>query len=417
MSSKSNQNSRMRHSQPKPKAAAWAVLIGILFIAANMRAPLTSVGPLIGLIREHMHISSTLAGMITTLPLLAFAIFSPFVPRLGRKLGIERIILASVLFLTIGIVLRSLSGITTLYLGTAILGLSIAVCNVLLPSLIKREFPERIGLMTGMYSISMNLFGAAASGISVPLAIGMGLGWQGALGVWGVLSFVSILCWLPHLKRHTGGVAVVQGQVSGRQVNLWRSPLAWQVTMFMGLQSMVFYVIIAWLPEILQEQGISADRSGLLLSVMQLALLPFTFIVPVMAGRMRNQRLLVTFTFGLLLFGTLGLLYGSSALIIVWMIIIGIGGGFAFGLAMMFFGLRTENAHQAAELSGMAQSVGYLLAAIGPTMFGYLHDMTGGWTLPLWILVGASILIFIFGLGAGRDRYVNSGKQTNLEMD
>jgi CP family cyanate transporter-like MFS transporter len=319
-------------------------------------------------------------------------------------------VLVSVGFLTIGIMLRSLSGMATLYLGTAILGLSIAVCNVLLPSLIKREFPQRMGLMTGLYSISMNLFGAAASGISVPLATGLGLGWQGALGVWGILSFISILCWLPHLKRGNAGAVATQSQVSGKHVNLWRSALAWQVTMFMGLQSMVFYVIIAWLPEILKQQGISADQSGLLLSVMQLALLPFTFIVPVIAGRMRNQRLLVTFTFGLLLSGTLGLLYGSSGLIVLWMIILGIGGGFAFGLAMMFFGLRTENAHQAAELSGMAQSVGYLLAAIGPTMFGYLHDITGGWTLPLWILVGASVLLFIFGLGAGRDRYVSTDK-------
>ncbi|GAA0399956.1 MFS transporter [Paenibacillus motobuensis] len=404
--STSNQNSRMQHIQSEPRTAAWAVIIGILFIAANLRAPLTSVGPLIGLIRDHMHISNTLAGMITTLPLLAFAIFSPFVPRLGRKLGIELMILVSVVFLTIGIMLRSLSGMIPLYLGTAILGLSIAVCNVLLPSLIKREFPQRMGLMTGLYSISMNLFGAAASGISVPLATGLGLGWEGALGVWGILSFISILGWLPHLKRSTAGAVDTQSQVSGKHVNLWRSALAWQVTMFMGLQSMVFYVIIAWLPEILKQQGISADQSGLLLSVMQLALLPFTFIVPVIAGRMRNQRLLVTFTFGLLLSGTLGLLYGSSGLIVLWIIILGIGGGFAFGLAMMFFGLRTENAHQAAELSGMAQSVGYLLAAIGPTMFGYLHDITGGWTLPLWILVGASVLLFIFGLGAGRDRYV-----------
>lgn len=178
------------------------------------------------------------------------------------------------------------------------------------------------------------------------------------------------------MKRRTAGADAIQGQAAGQHVNLWRSTLAWQVTMFMGLQSMVFYVIIAWLPEILKQQGISADQSGLLLSVMQLALLPFTFIAPVIASRMRSQRLLVTLTFGLMLAGTLGLLYGSLGIIILWIIILGIGGGFAFGLAMMFFGLRTENANQAAELSGMAQSVGYLLAAIGPTLFGYLHNIT-----------------------------------------
>lgn len=392
------------------KSAIWMIIVGIIFIAANLRAPLTSVGPLVGPIRDNMHISNTSAGMITTLPLLAFAFFSPFVPRLGRKFGVELIVLISLIILTIGIFLRSLSGVTNLYIGTAVLGLAISICNVLLPSLIKREFPKRIGVMTGVYSISMTLFGAIASGISIPIAIGVGFGWQGALGIWGMLSFISILFWLPQMKHRHAQTATIHKQAVSNHVNLWRSSLAWQVTLFMGLQSTVFYVIIAWLPEILKQQGISSVQSGWLLSIMQLSLLPFTFIVPVIAGRMSNQRLLVTITSILLLTGTLGLLYGSSSMIVLWIIILGIGGGFAFSLSMMFFGLRTENSHQAAELSGMAQSVGYLLAAMGPTLFGYLHDVTNSWTIPLLILVGASILIFIFGLGAARDRYVGSTK-------
>ncbi|OMF65226.1 MFS transporter [Paenibacillus sp. FSL R5-0766] len=384
------------------------IILGIIVIAANLRTPLTSVGPLVGFIRDDVHISNTLAGLITTVPLLAFALLSPLVPKLGRRYGVERIILIALIFLTVGIVIRSLSGAVHLFIGTAVLGFAIAICNVLLPSIIKRDFPNKIGSMTGVYSISMNLCGAIASGISVPLAMNAGLKWQGALGIWGILSFVSILCWLPQLRNQTKQTATTSQHMASNDVNVWRSPLAWQVTLFMGIQSMVFYVLIAWLPEILKQQGIDSNQSGWYLSIMQLAMLPFTFIVPVIAGRMSNQRLLVVITSILLLTGTLGLLYGSSNVILLWIVILGIGGGFAFSLAMMFFGLRTENAHQAAELSGMAQSIGYLLAAIGPALIGYLHDATNSWHLPLFILLGASVLLFIVGIGAASNRVVGS---------
>ncbi|WP_394234109.1 CynX/NimT family MFS transporter [Niallia oryzisoli] len=396
------------NSKIHKQSASWIITLGIIFIAVNLRAPLISVGPLVDLIRDNLQISNTLAGMITTLPLLAFAFFSPFAPKLGRKFGVEFILLIAIIFLTIGIIIRSLSGIANLYIGTAVLGLAIAVCNVLLPSLIKREFPERIGMMTGVYAISMNLFGAIAAGISVPIAIGLDYGWQGALGIWGILSFVSILFWLPKVKRRDMKTSTANLQTAYNNVNLWRSKLAWQVTLFMGLQSTVFYVLVAWLPEILKQQGVSSDQSGWLLSIMQIVVLPFTFIVPIIAGRMSNQRLLVAITSISLLIGNVGLIYGSLNFIVLWIVMLGIGGGFSFGLAMMFFSLRTKNAGQAAELSGMAQSVGYLLAAIGPMFFGYLHDITNSWTIPLLILVGASVLLFIVGLGAAKNQYVGS---------
>ncbi|ACX65426.1 CynX/NimT family MFS transporter [Paenibacillus sp. Y412MC10] len=395
----------------KPKnvpSSIGLIILGIIVIAANLRTPLTSVGPLVSFIKDDVHISNTLAGLITTVPLLAFALLSPLVPKLGRRYGVERIILIALIFLTVGIVIRSLSGAVNLFIGTAVLGFAIAICNVLLPSIIKRDFPDKIGSMTGVYSISMNLCGAIASGISVPLAVNAGLKWQGALGIWGILSFVSILCWLPQLRNQANQTAKTSQKMVSNDVNVWRSPLAWQVTLFMGIQSMVFYVLIAWLPEILKQQGIDSNQSGWFLSIMQLAMLPFTFIVPVIAGRMSSQRLLVVITTVLLLTGTLGLLYGSSNVILLWIIILGIGGGFAFSLAMMFFGLRTDNAHQAAELSGMAQSVGYLLAAIGPALIGYLHDATNSWNLPLFILLGASVLLFLVGIGAASNRVVGS---------
>lgn len=185
------------------KAAPVMLIIGILFIAANLRAPLTSVGPLVSLIRDNLHISNTLAGTITSLPLFAFALFSPLIPRMARKFGTEVCFFGSVIILTLGILLRSYAGSFSLFLGTAIIGLAISASNVLMPSLIKKEFPNQVGVMTGLYSVSMSIFAALASGISIPLAVNSGLGWAGALKIWAVLSFISIIIWIPQLRKNS----------------------------------------------------------------------------------------------------------------------------------------------------------------------------------------------------------------------
>ncbi|ACL16276.1 major facilitator superfamily MFS_1 [Methanosphaerula palustris E1-9c] len=405
------------------------LIIGIVFIAANLRAPLTSVGSLVDLIRGSLHISNTLAGMITTLPLFAFAVFSPFAPKLARRFGTKLVLLWSLIFLMFGIILRSLSGVFGLFLGTAILGLSISVGNVLIPSLIKGEFPERVGVMTGIYSVSMNVFAALASGISIPIA-GMGLGWAGALSIWAALTFLSIILWIPQIKRRKHEmtiieetadieietdkediqeeiekIEVVKGEVV-EKVNLWKSPLAWQVTIYMGLQSLVFYCMVAWLPDILIHQGMDSGKAGWMLSLMQLALIPITFVGSVLAGRKANQRSLVIIGSLCVLVGFFGLLFGGSGFAFLWIIILGIGGGFTFSLSMMFFSLRTRNADEAARLSGMAQSIGYLLAAFGPMLLGFLYDSTNNWTLPLIMLIGVAVVCLFSGLGASRDLYV-----------
>ncbi|MBV6713208.1 MFS transporter [Paenibacillus chitinolyticus] len=400
-----------RQDQDTARTAGWLLIVGILFIGAVLRAPLTSVGPLIGTIKGELGISNTLAGTLTTLPLLMFAVISPFAPKWARKYGIEAVLLAAAAILTVGILLRSASGAGTLFLGTALLGVAIALCNVLLPSLIKRDFPARIGLMTGVYSVSMNLSGAAASGISVPAA--SGLGWKGALGAWAALSLLALLFWLPLVngsrkaRQGAARVSAVSANSSGNKaVSVWKSPLAWKVTLFMGLQSTFFYAFVAWLPAVLNTRGLSAEYAGWMLSLMQLALLPITFVVPILAARMANQRFLVTLTCVLFLAGILGLLLGSTALVPLWIILAGIGGGCAFSLAMMFFSLRTRSAQQSAELSGMAQSFGYLLAAAGPILFGFLHDTTGGWTTPLLLLAAIAVLLFVVGQGAAANGFV-----------
>lgn len=388
-------------------AQGWLLILGIILVAANQRAPITSVGPIIGNIREYTGISNTLAGMLTTVPLLAFAFMSPFAPKLARRYGMERVVFCALIVLLIGTLCRSLHGAGTLFAGTVLIGLAISVCNVLIPSLVKRDFSQKVGLMTGVYSVSMNLCGALASGISVPLAVGAGFGWQGALVCWGVLSVLAMGSWFPRL-RASKPQAAVSAASHAQGPSFWRSGLAWQVTIFMGLQSLIFYMLAAWLPEILVSRGMTADAGGWMLSLLQFAMLPFTLVVPIIAGRMQNQRILVALTFVLYLIGIGGLFTGNNTLVPLWSIMIGIAGAFSFSLAMIFFSLRTRTAQEAAELSGMAQTVGYIMAAIGPMLFGWLHDLTHGWDVPLLLLIAASILILIFGMGAARDRFVHN---------
>lgn len=400
----SQQHQRALEYKSLRYAGPWVLAAGVILVGANLRASITSVGPLIGLIKDSLHISNTLSGLVTTLPLLAFALLSPFVANLSRRFGSSRVIFAALLLLTAGIVVRSTLGVTALFAGTAMLGLAIAVCNVLLPSLIKEEFPHNSGLMTGVYSVSMNVVAATASGLSIPLALGGGMGWRGALGIWAVMGVIGILLWLPQVLK--ARKTVKKAAISDRTVNVYKSSLAWKVTLFMGLQSALFYIPAAWFPEMMTGQGMDSETAGWMLSMLLFSQMPVTFTVPIWAARLKDQRVLVLIMAALYFIGLGGFLLGATQWSVIWVICIGIAGGFAFPLVMMFFNLRTRTPQQAAELSGMAQSFGYLLAATGPTLFGYLHDATQGWTIPLLLLLGLSVLLVLAGLGAARKRYV-----------
>ncbi len=386
----------------------WLLLVGIVFIALTLRSPLTTVGPLTSSIRDNLGVSNVLAGFLTTIPLLAFAIISPFAPKIARRFGMELTLFGSLMLLTAGIIIRSLGTTPTLLIGTFLLGLAIAFGNVLLPSLIKLSFPLQIGLMTGIYSVSMNLSASIAVGVSVPLAQ-TAVGWQGALGMWSILAFVALLVWLPQLKNNR--LAAVP-EVTKEKLPLWRSPLAWSITLFMGFQSLLFYSTSAWLPEVLKAQGISADNAGWLVSLLQFSQLPITFIIPIIAGKVKDQRMIVVGVTTLYIIGYGGVLLGITSLTALWMIMIGLAGGAAFGLAMMFFTLRTRTPQEAANLSGMAQSFGYALAAIGPVLFGLLHDFTASWTVPMFILIVASVVILFTGMKAGKNEFVLSEEST-----
>ncbi|MBF4501355.1 MFS transporter [Savagea sp. SN6] len=382
---------------------SWLLIIGIMLIAANLRAPITAVGSLINDIVDDLQLSNAVAGSITTIPLLAFAIFSPFAPKIAQRFGLERTIFYSMIALTIGIFIRSTSSIALLFGGTILLGLAISIGNVLLPGYVKLKFPHQIGLMTGLYAVFMNIFGALASGISVPLSNVGSLGWQGALAVFGGLSLLATIVWMPQLKQN-----IVPPKVTSQEKkpSLLKSPLAWSVTLFMGTQSLLFYTIVAWLPPMLQTKGYSPESAGWMLFAVQMTIVPVTFIVPIIAGKMKNQFGLAIFTALAFATGIIFLIINEPILILPAVISLGIGAGSAFSLAMMLFTLRTNTVDEAAQLSGMAQSAGYLLAATGPVIFGKLYDLTLDWDTSLYILLSMTLIILFAGLYASQSKTV-----------
>lgn len=397
-------NNRIDQPLLNSRNLRWLLIIGVILVGANLRVPLTSAGALVSFIRDDFGISNALAGAITTLPLIAFALLSPFAPKIANKIGMERTIAISLALLIIGILIRSAGAIELLFTGTLLVGLGIAVGNVLIPGIIKMNFPFKIGLMTGLYAIVMNVFGALGSGLSIPIATSGSFGWRGSLVIWSGLALITLLIWLPQLmKKHDAKKKINNQKIGG----MLRSPLAWKITVFMGAQSLIFYTLITWLPTILTANGYDIHLAGWGVFIFQFASIPFTFIIPVIADRMKNQVMLAFVSSGLILAGIIGLLAGLSELSILWVVFLGIGNGSAFSLSMMFFTLRTKDGYEAAELSGMAQSLGYLLAAVGPVLVGGLQDITGSWTLPLAMMALFAIVMLIMGVASGKNKQVS----------
>ncbi|WP_408008211.1 CynX/NimT family MFS transporter [Pseudalkalibacillus sp. A8] len=399
------------HSENRKQIQIFILVIGIVFVSFNLRPAITSVGPLIPFIRDDIPISNGTAGLLTSLPLIAFAIVSPLVPKIARYFTNERALIIGLLLIIVGIFIRSITALFLLLVGTLIIGIGIAICNVLLPSVIKDKFPLKIALMTSLYSTAMGIFAASASGLSIPFASTMNLGWQFSLIIWTMPAIIAILIWLYIGKEIPSQEVEPTIPKSERLIKnrIWCSPLAWQVSIFLGLQSTLFYVSISWLPEILHDYGVSLVTAGWMLSFAQFIGLPASLLVPIIAGKFKSQSVVAVFMGIFAICGYSGLLLGSSfTVMVISLMLIGttLSGGFA--LALTFLGLRSKTSNQATELSGMAQSVGYLLAAIGPLAIGILFDLSGSWTIPLLSLIIISILVIIFGFQAGKDRFVLS---------
>jgi CP family cyanate transporter-like MFS transporter len=369
---------------------------GLLVVAANLRASLTGVGPLLDRVQADLGLAPAAAGLLNALPLLAFAVVSPLVPQLAARWGPERLLGVALVVLTLGIAVRWTPATIGLFAGTVLIGAGIAVGNVLLPSLIKRDFPTRVGLLTGAYATVMGGVAAVASGVAVPISQIAPGGWRAALGCWVVPALVALALWLPQLRapRPTGGVA------GGHRIP-WGSPLAWAVTAFMGLQSLGFYVVITWLPQVFQDSGVSAVAAGWLLFLYQAVAVLTGLAVPAVLRRARDQRALATVSSAVLLAGYLGLLV-APAWAVLWTVTLGLGGGACLVLALAFLGMRAPDPTSAGALSAMAQSIGYLVAAVGPVAFGLLHSDGSGWQAPIVLMCLAAAGQVVVAMVAGR---------------
>lgn len=387
----------------------WGVIIAIVFIASTLRAPLTSVGPVIEEIKQVMEIDNSVAGILTTIPLIIFAIVSPLVSKVTSRLTMSRTIFYSTILLIVALFLRIAGDFNLFIIGTLLLGIAIAFGNVVLPSYVKWYFPMQIGLATGIYSGTMNFTAGLGGGLSFPLSEISPIGFRLSLSFWIIFGVIALLLWIP--KARTGAkleqATVDQSKLkTSKKVNIVKSKLAWMVALTMGFQSMVFYTMVAWVPSILIDRGLEPTTAGYLLMLNQFSQVPMTFIFPIVASKLKDQRILVVIITILFLIGFSLFFTQSLVLLIIGIVIAGLAMGACFSLCMTFFSIRANTSEGSISLSGFGQSVGYLIAAIGPFLIGYLYDTTGSWNSGVVALIIMSILIFIFGYPAAKNKVV-----------
>jgi CP family cyanate transporter-like MFS transporter len=390
------------NSSTTKRAPTELVLIaGILLLAVNLRAPFTALAPVLTLVQEHFSLSTAAVGVLTSLPFFAFAAFSPVSATVAKRFGLERTIICALLLVGLGIALRSTGVVGLLYFGTAVIGIGIAFGNVLLPSLIKRDFAASVASLTGAYALAMGAGGALGSALVTPVA--HSYGWQLALAAFIVLPVVALLSWAPRWQAHEVYAPAARSPAQAKSI--WRSALAWHVTLFMGFNAMIFYVAVSWLPSILIDQGLTANQAGTMHGILQLATAIPGLILATVIRRMPDQRPAAVCVSLISAVSLLGLVF-VPGLAAVWAALLGFGSGASMILGLTFIGLRTHSAAEAGALSGMAQCVGYLMAAAGPMLLGAIRDWQGGWTVPLILAAGVAVLGAWAGMLAGRNAHI-----------
>jgi MFS transporter, CP family, cyanate transporter len=376
------------------------LILGIILVSFNLRPSITAVGPLIPFIREDLLLSNAWAGFLTTLPLITFATFSIFSAAIGRKLGNARAILLGMGIIALGTILRVSGGSFLLFFGTGLTGIGIVIGNVLLIPFIKAKLPHRIGIMTSIYTTGMTLLAAIGSGVSIPLAFDLGLGWRGSLLFWVLLIFLGMIVWLPQIKRKKLDLPAHRSDF--QPVKVWKSKLGWQVSVFMGIQSFIFFSLITWLPDILILRGFTPADAGWIIMGIQIFGLGGSFAAPLVAVKFKNQiglgmALGIAYLIGFSTFFT-----HSPAALYIGLSIIGICLGSSISLAYTLIGLRTEKESTTSSLSGMAQSIGYFLAAVGPILVGVLFDLFGNWDVFIYLMLIASAGFLFLSIKVGR---------------
>jgi MFS transporter, CP family, cyanate transporter len=404
-----------------------ALLIGgVILLGINMRAAVTSLPPIFPELESALHLSAATLSLLAAIPVLCFGVFSGAGAPLSRRFGEERVLGMAVVLLLAGLLLRSVSPAALLFPGTVVAGGAIALLNVLLPSLVKRRMPERAGLVIGLYLLMLSGGAIAASALAVPVFNAAGGGTSAgsasvriALGLWAAPAVLAAVVWLPQLRYRTvpegarleqpfpiaGVVADVPEDAIARPsgaLAMGRSVLAWQVTLFMGLQSLSYYATLSWFPTMFRERGISAVHAGDLLALMNLGNAVTCLLIPVLAHRAADQRKLAAAAVAVTAVGIAGAIFGPAALVPGFIAMLGLGQGATLGLAIFYTMARAPDPATAASLSAFAQGVGYLLASTGPLTIGFLHDATGSWTLPAVVLLAVAAAQLVTGWLAGR---------------
>ncbi|MEN6634738.1 MAG: MFS transporter [Clostridiaceae bacterium] len=397
----------MTNQKAQKKPFQLLLFFGLIFVAVNLRAPITAVGPLVSTMKQELLFSSGVFGLLTTIPLIMFALLSPFVRRISDRLGAGKTLLYAVIAILLGVALRSYGGNFGLFSGTFLLGAGIAIGNVLVPGIIKARFPERLGLATGAFTISMTSFAAVSAAVSYPISKLPNMDWRNSLAIWIALATIGILAWLPQRKLSITQQNATETTAPQQEKCVWRTKLAWWLTVLMGAQSFLFYFFAAWLPSIALFKGLTPETAGYLAFAFQLTTIPAAFLIPAIATRLKDQRGLISIVAVLYIASLCGLVFAkTTALLTVCVMLYGFSTGSCFNLCMLLIGLRTCSAERATSLSGMVQSLGYGFGALGPLLGGWLFDWTGNWNTA-FVCVGVLIVIIFFsGRQAGKNQLI-----------
>jgi len=378
------------------------VLVGIVVVSFNLRPAAVSVGPVLAEVTDELGMSSTVAGLLTTLPVLAFATFGMLTPGVAARVGLHRVTLGSLLLVVVGLGLRSRTDDVPAFLLLSLLALAgMAAANVLLPSLVKLHFPERIGLLTSIYTTSMAVGLTLASMTTVPLSEATG-SWRNGLGVWALTALVAAVPWLV-LLRHDS--ALERGAVEVRLGQVARTRLGWLMAVFFGLQSMQAYSLFGWFAQVYRDAGFSPTTAGLLLGVITMVSIPLSLWLPTLTARLANPAPVILSLVALYPVGYLGLVVAPVGGAWLWALALGTATA-VFPVVLTLIGLRARTSGGTAALSGFTQGVGYLLATAGPFSVGLVHDLTDGWTVPLLLLTLLALPQAVTGWMVSKQRYV-----------
>ena len=394
----------MAETKEKVKFSVGMFLM-IILLSGNMRACYTGIGAIITLIQEDLHLSAALAGMITTIPIIVFAVICPLSSAVSGRFGLGRMIAAAIVLIGAGSLLRAYFGALGLYAGTVILSVGVGIMNALMVGLIKLRFPAHIGLVTSAYTTVMALTSAVA--MSVNVAVSDLIGWRGNLAAWALISLVTVFLWFPQAGRECNRGVSAESAEKGTMGKLLRAPQAWFLSVYMGTQSTLFYCISAWVPTILQAKGMSIEAAANAATALQLLSLPTTLLVPIIAEKM-SMRTLTTAMDACYIAGALIFYFAGVNGMMIWIgiVLLAIGLGTGFSACIFLFSKKTHTAAQTAALSGFAQCIGYIIAAVGPVLMGAIFDRTGAWSLPMLFCFAVLLIMSYCAFRASKRNYI-----------